>query len=152
MHEYMTRHMVALTSMVYAQQELAPGDPFRATPIDGDYLARNRRAKDAQAAAVHAALVADTAPAEVSAPEPAVAPAAPPAPASETAAPAAHGAEPESDAAHPRPDETAAAPAPAPAAADAAPDPLPRRRGRPTNASRLAQQGAGGETADPSRT
>lgn len=47
MHDYMTRQMVALKPMTYAGWPVDAGDPFLATPIDGDYFIRCGRAKDA---------------------------------------------------------------------------------------------------------
>lgn len=49
MHEYMTRHMVALREFNYADSVLRPGDQFLATPIDAGYLARAGKAKEGEA-------------------------------------------------------------------------------------------------------
>lgn len=145
MHEYMTRHMVALIAMTYAQQELNPGDPFRATPIDGDYLARNRRAKDASHVEPHVAAPVNAARAEV-------APAAPVPVAlvvDSVVDPAPH-AEPELPAPRPSPDEAESPIAPPAQQASSAPpaDPVPRKRGRPPNATRLAPHSANGDSPD----
>ena len=55
MHAYMTRQMVALQPMTYAGWPVEAGDPFLATPIDGDYFIRCKRAKDAVPVAAPAA-------------------------------------------------------------------------------------------------
>lgn len=47
MHEYMTRRLIAMREMTYAEWPLRPGDEFRATPVDADYLTRHGRAKPA---------------------------------------------------------------------------------------------------------
>lgn len=114
MHEYMTRHMVALKPMTYAQMELAPGDQFRATPVDGDYFCRCGRAKDAQGAPASTSVAVG---ATETLPEP-----------------MRNGSS-----------EPATADAAAPSTATGPADPQPRRRGRPSNASRMLQLGGGVE-------
>ncbi len=47
MHEYMTRRLIAMREMTYAEWPLRPGDEFRATPVDAEYLTRHGRAKPA---------------------------------------------------------------------------------------------------------
>lgn len=47
MFEYMTRHMVARAQMTYCGQDLQPGDPFLATPVDEEYLKKCKRAESA---------------------------------------------------------------------------------------------------------
>lgn len=119
MHEYMTRHMVALKPFTYADWPLVPGDKFRATPDDAGYLTRCGRAKD---------VAPDVAPVPARVERLAAEPAA------ELAPPTAPDAEPD--------------PEPAQSPPEAVADQQPRRRGRPSNASRLAQQSAVGETSD----
>lgn len=52
MQQYMTRRLVAAQEMTYCEWPLRPGDEFCATPVDAEYLVRNKRAKEAPAAAV----------------------------------------------------------------------------------------------------
>lgn len=47
MHQYMTRAMVARKPMLYAGQEMQPGDGFMATPVDSEYFIRSGWAQDA---------------------------------------------------------------------------------------------------------
>jgi hypothetical protein len=46
MHQYMTRHMVALREFVYADASIRAGDSFLATPDDARYLTRAGKARD----------------------------------------------------------------------------------------------------------
>lgn len=97
MHEYMTRHMVALQPMTYADMIYEVGDLFLATPVDEPYLTRAGRARPAAAADMQAA-------APVVAPPPPEEPP-PPAPVVEAAAPD----EPAAVAEHAEPEVVAAA-------------------------------------------
>lgn len=149
MHEYMTRHMVALKQFTYADWPLEPGDEFRATPDDAGYLTRHGKAKPADvpfalAQTVQVAVAAAPVAAVAAVPPPAVEPvAAPLLPASGQAVeavgmtaitePAVQAAtEPAATAA----DEPADSPAVEPVAVTS------RRRGRPSNAEREARQAA----------
>lgn len=131
MHEYMTRPMVALKSFTYADWPLEIGDDFMATPDDVRSLERSGKAKPGAPqsellvpAGVSVVAAAATLP-------PAAAPAA-----VETAAQPAQAAEPAADSqAELTPDSAAEE-----AVAAAAPE--SRRRGRPTNAEKLARQAA----------
>jgi hypothetical protein len=45
MHQYMTRHMVALKDIVYAEWPVRTGEVFSVTPDDAEYLARVGKAR-----------------------------------------------------------------------------------------------------------
>ena len=47
MQGYMTRRLIAAQEMTYCQWPLRPGDEFFATPVDAEYLLRNKRATEA---------------------------------------------------------------------------------------------------------
>lgn len=146
MHEYMTRHMVALRTFTYAQQELEPGDPFRATPDDRQYLIRVGRARDSSAADAsneaglqHVAVptAPQLAPSAPAAPEP-TAPVVEMTTRDMVPAAAAAADQPGADdAAHEQ-----GADAPTAAAPEATGVPTSRRRGRPTNAERAQRAAA----------
>jgi hypothetical protein len=123
MHEYLTRAMVARKPITYCGQELRPGDPFAATPVDGDYLIKCGRAEDAAAEEAPAAPV--PAPVSAAAPAPVVATVEVP---QESEPVESAQAEPE-----------AGASVDAPEAAPEPEQPATRRRGRPTNAERAAR-------------
>ena len=58
MQQYMTRRLVAMRDMTYAEWPLRPGDEFCATPVDAEYFLRNGRAREAaQVARVESAPV-----------------------------------------------------------------------------------------------